>query len=490
MSTSTLQARQPRGEVSQAPWPDMVARGLKPVPDTGSKSFELTAEESGRFLRIVAECGCIRSHYDVYRWLGGEVQYFLPHEILLSAWGDFETWDVKLDLSSGVPGVRTGQLAHCRLESLVRQMHAGWTDAGRQPVLLNASHTEALQPPCHCPIHTALRGMHSVLVHGMHDKRSGRDSLFIAWSSGSFTNGRSPVRFFAAIEPLVAQIDSAFRRIAAFPLADARLAAAAAANVLELSGRQREERRSTRISLEEFSNVTAAIHAAAAFPERWPEALSAVAHLVASPGVGASGDRGWQNVLASLDRLGVTAFIVNANSTVQQQNESARNLLAGDESIRVANSRLRFSDSALNATLETALRNATQPSRRSSIFAVRAGKNEVYEVNVSPLKPADKSGPAAALPLALVVIVRPLPAAERIARRVRRLYGLTEAEARVAAALTLGETVEQISVAHGVRLSTVRAQVRSIFEKTGVHRQTDLVRLALNGGSLFLKPDR
>jgi DNA-binding CsgD family transcriptional regulator len=479
----------------------MVARGLKPVPDTEteSKSFELTAEESGRFLRIVAECGCIRSHYDVYRWLGGEVQYFLPHEILLSAWGDFETWDVKLDLTSGVPGVRTGQLADCRVESLVRQMYAHWTDAGRQPVLLNAGHTEALQPSCHCPIHTALRGMRSVLVHGMHDKRSGRDSLFIAWSRGSFTNGRSPVRFFAAIEPLIAQIDSAFRRIAAFPLAAARLAAPDAANVLDLSERQRAERRSTRISLEEFSNVTAAIHAAAAFPERWPEALSAVAHLVASPEVNPSlaspevnpsRDRGWQNVLASLDQLGVTAFIVNANSTVQQQNESARNLLAGDESIRVANSRLRFSDSALNATLEAALRNATQPSRRSSVFPVRAGKNEVYEVNVSPLKPADKSGPAAALPLALVVIVRPLPDAERIARRVRRLYGLTEAEARVAAALALGETVEQIAVAHGVRVSTVRAQVRSIFEKTGVHRQTDLVRLALNGGSLFLKPDR
>ena len=32
-----------------------------------------------------------------------------------------------------------------------------------------------------------------------------------------------------------------------------------------------------RISLEEFSTVTAAIHAAAAFPERWPEVLSTVA---------------------------------------------------------------------------------------------------------------------------------------------------------------------------------------------------------------------
>ena len=235
-----------------------------------------------------------------------------------------------------------------------------------------------------------------------------------------------------------------------------------------------------RISLEEFSTVTAAIHAAAAFPERWPEVLSTVAHLLTSPGTRASPDRGWHNVLASLDRLGVTAFIVNASGTVHQQNNSARNLLAGDEAISVANSHLRFSDPALNATLESALRKATQAARRSSLFPVRAGKNEVYEVNVSPLQPAGDNERAPVLPLALVVIARPRPDAERIARRVRRLYGLTEAEARVVSALTLGETVEQIAVAHGVRVSTVRAQVRSIFEKTGVHRQTELVRLALS----------
>ena len=244
-----------------------------------------------------------------------------------------------------------------------------------------------------------------------------------------------------------------------------------------------------RISLEEFSTVTAAIHAAAAFPERWPEVLSTVAHLLTSPGTRASPDRGWHNVLASLDRLGVTAFIVNANGTVHQQNDCARNLLAGDEAVSVANSRLRFSDPALNATLESALRKATQAARRSSLFPVRAGKNEVYEVNVSPLQPAGDNERAPVLPLALVVIARPRPDAERIARRVRRLYGLTEAEARVVSALTLGETVEQIAVAHGVRVSTVRAQVRSIFEKTGVHRQTDLVRLALSAAPLVLKPD-
>ena len=62
---------------------------------------------------------------------------------------------------------------------------------------------------------------------------------------------------------------------------------------------------------------------------------SAVADVVASSGANTSRDRAWQSVLASLDRLGITAFIVNADGTVHQQNDSARNFLAGTHSVHV-----------------------------------------------------------------------------------------------------------------------------------------------------------
>ena len=241
---NTVQAKIPRWVVGQGmplvSWSAGAARNLKPVPDIAPKDFQLTAEESGRFLRIVSECGRIRSHYDVYRWLSAEVQHFLPHEVMLSAWGDFAAWDLKLDLASGVPGVRSAQLAHCRLDAFVRQAYARWKEADRQPVLLKTAETEAMQPACHCPIHSALRSMRSVLVHGMHDQRSGHESLFIAFTCGSFTKGRSLSRFLSALEPLVAQVDAAFRKIPAFPLADVRMALDDGSNVLDLSARERE----------------------------------------------------------------------------------------------------------------------------------------------------------------------------------------------------------------------------------------------------------
>jgi transcriptional regulator EpsA len=242
---NTVQTRIPRwiGGYQPQPatrWPIHPAGAIKPAPEAAEKAFQLTGDESARFFRLVAECGRIRRHYDIYRWLGGEVQHFLPHEILISAWGDFDSWDVKLDLTSALPGVRTAQLAHCRVDALIRQAYARWTEAGREPVLLKAADTEAMQPACHCAIHTALRGMRSILVHGMNDKRSGRDSLYIALSSGSFTKGRSMLRFLSLLDPLVAQIDAALRRVPAFPLSDARFALREGANVLDLSTREME----------------------------------------------------------------------------------------------------------------------------------------------------------------------------------------------------------------------------------------------------------
>jgi DNA-binding CsgD family transcriptional regulator len=54
---------------------------------------------------------------------------------------------------------------------------------------------------------------------------------------------------------------------------------------------------------------------------------------------------------------------------------------------------------------------------------------------------------------------------------------LTQAEETIIALLGTGLTAKEIAHARGVKLSTVRAQIRSIFEKTGIRRQADLVRL-------------
>lgn len=55
------------------------------------------------------------------------------------------------------------------------------------------------------------------------------------------------------------------------------------------------------------------------------------------------------------------------------------------------------------------------------------------------------------------------------------LFDLTPAEARVARGLIEGLTVAELAAAHGLAESTVRNQLRAVFEKTGATRQSDFV---------------
>jgi DNA-binding CsgD family transcriptional regulator len=63
---------------------------------------------------------------------------------------------------------------------------------------------------------------------------------------------------------------------------------------------------------------------------------------------------------------------------------------------------------------------------------------------------------------------------------VRRLFGFTSAEVALALLLTNGLTLDEAAVELNIRKNTARAHLRSIFSKTGVTRQTMLVRLLLN----------
>jgi len=191
-----------------------------PLSTAKSKTFQLTTYEGERLLRILAEAQLIRRHLQLFLWLQGEIQQLLPHQILISAWGDFPNWNLKLDVISGLPGVRTEQLAHCGIESFLKELFARWVDAGRKPLVVPAADALKGVGSCACPVHSALRGLRSVLVHGVRDERGGHDSLYVALHSRSFTKGQPRDRCSYLVDLLVTQIDAAFRRVAAFRFAD------------------------------------------------------------------------------------------------------------------------------------------------------------------------------------------------------------------------------------------------------------------------------
>lgn len=57
------------------------------------------------------------------------------------------------------------------------------------------------------------------------------------------------------------------------------------------------------------------------------------------------------------------------------------------------------------------------------------------------------------------------------------VYGLTHAEARLAAALAAGKSLQQYADQTRHSRNTVKSRLSAIFRKTGVSRQSDLIRL-------------
>jgi DNA-binding NarL/FixJ family response regulator len=62
---------------------------------------------------------------------------------------------------------------------------------------------------------------------------------------------------------------------------------------------------------------------------------------------------------------------------------------------------------------------------------------------------------------------------------LRRMFGLTASESRLAAALALGLTLEAAADSEGWTHSSAKTYLKNVFSKLGVSRQADLVRLIL-----------
>ena len=214
-----------------APFPLHVADnalGLDPVKEA-------------RLMRVLCESRLIQRRTELIGWLQDGVRQVLPHQILIGAWGDFARWNIKCDVVSSMPGVRSVPLGRCPAEEFIRNSYRRWARGGREPLLLDAAEAAPPQEPCNCPLHLAIGQMRSLAVHGLSDKLSGCDSLYLFLDSRSRAELYAHRGFVALAHLLVCQIDVAWRRVAAVQLDDLpAIQAVTGTRPLALSERERE----------------------------------------------------------------------------------------------------------------------------------------------------------------------------------------------------------------------------------------------------------
>jgi DNA-binding CsgD family transcriptional regulator len=115
-------------------------------------------------------------------------------------------------------------------------------------------------------------------------------------------------------------------------------------------------------------------------------------------------------------------------------------------------------------------------------FACSGGGTIVANGGKSPVRPlvACKMTLSRAVVPGLRLILLVVDLDERPPPRtalLRQTFGLTEAEARLAGRLSLGDSLQDIAADHTVRIETARAQLKSVLAKTHTHRQGELVAL-------------
>ena len=148
-------------------------------------SFSLSAEHVGRYARIIQEWIAVRRHYDLFISLQGEIQHYLPHEIMLAAWGNFNSNLISHDIVSPLLGVRTEHSDVRSLSPLLQGLFNRWIELGKKPYTLGVGESGFLleERGLQCSLGVALQGMQSILIHGVSDKRGQHDCLYMIFSS-------------------------------------------------------------------------------------------------------------------------------------------------------------------------------------------------------------------------------------------------------------------------------------------------------------------
>jgi DNA-binding CsgD family transcriptional regulator len=177
-----------------------------------------------------------------------------------------------------------------------------------------------------------------------------------------------------------------------------------------------------------------------------------------------------------LDWLRCGMVFCNAEARVHWLNGSAQRLLAAGP-LRLVGSRLLCDSEADFATLMKALEKS-----------VAAGGNTVRYLRLGWAESAlHVAIMAAAQPCTLVLtLTSPTRGVDLPTEALTQLFGLTPAEAALVAALAAGSTLEQHARKRGVAVATVRVQLKHVNMKTGVRRQSDLVRLVWSSAAGLL----
>jgi DNA-binding CsgD family transcriptional regulator len=191
-----------------------------------------------------------------------------------------------------------------------------------------------------------------------------------------------------------------------------------------------------------------------------------------------------------LDGLSPAIFLIDADGVIVHGNAAGRAVLDKGDLLRGVHGRLTAIDPQVDQALHAAfiaVNKDAETGGKGRALPMKGRAGERYVAHVLPLTAGEnrKAGAASNAVAALFVRKAELEA-EPSSEVIGRTYKLTPTELRVLRAIVNVGGVRQVAGNLGVADTTVKTHLGRLFEKTGVSRQADLVKLVAGYSSVLV----
>ncbi|WP_027165779.1 helix-turn-helix transcriptional regulator [Mesorhizobium sp. WSM3224] len=181
--------------------------------------------------------------------------------------------------------------------------------------------------------------------------------------------------------------------------------------------------------------------------------------------------------LSSLERASCAAILLDEEGRAKDLNVSAQKLIG--EEFYLVRGRPATDDPSSNDRVRRLLAGGL-PGRRDGAPAaapvvISRSESPWLLAEVMPLSALGSDLFTAGCAVLLLTDLRSLERPDAL--RLRAAFGLTAAEARLAARLASGDGINAAAIALGISRETARTQLRAVFAKTNTHRQAELATL-------------
>lgn len=161
-------------------------------------------------LQAIQKSYAIHRHLDFFKWLQQDIHPLMHHDALLTAWGDFQTGELKFDVCSQWPNFNTRLLLQdsAIINYLMCNLYKRWRDNSEKWFIIDQFDASGMHAQSPNLFTNQLMKMHSLLVYGVRDTRGKSDCIYVFFDQSAKFD--APNQLLGMVMP---HLDAAIRRI-------------------------------------------------------------------------------------------------------------------------------------------------------------------------------------------------------------------------------------------------------------------------------------